>query len=56
MEDNDDWLANSRTWKKWTGLGEMGSHSYAGTDFHKPKDGERLIKGIKRRKNLTITN
>ncbi len=21
MEDNDDWLANNRTWKKWTGLG-----------------------------------
>jgi hypothetical protein len=29
MEDNDDWLANNRTWKKWTGLGEVGSLSYA---------------------------
>jgi hypothetical protein len=39
-EDNYDWLANNRTWKKWTGLGlgEVGSLSYAGIDFHKPKD------------------
>ncbi len=40
MEDNDDWLANNRTWKKLTVLGEMGSLSYAGIDFHKPKDEE----------------
>jgi hypothetical protein len=26
MEDNDDWLANNRTWKKWTGLGEGGCY------------------------------
>jgi hypothetical protein len=52
MEDNYDSLANNRTWKKWTGLGEVGSLSYAGIDFHKPKDEERLIKEIKRRKKL----
>jgi hypothetical protein len=54
MEDNDDWLANNRTWKKWSGLGEGGSLSYAGINFHKPKDEKQLIKEIKRRKNLTI--
>jgi hypothetical protein len=40
MQDNDDWLVNNRTWKKWTGLGEGGSLSYAGINFHKPKDEE----------------
>jgi hypothetical protein len=44
MEDNDDWLANNRTWKKWTGLGEVGSLSYAGINFHTPKYEEQLIK------------
>ncbi len=53
MEDNDDWLANNRTWKKWTGLGEGGSPLYAGIDFHKPKDEERLINEIKRRKKFS---
>jgi hypothetical protein len=43
-------LANNRTWKKWTGLGEVGSLSYAGINFHKPKDEERIIKEIKKRK------
>jgi hypothetical protein len=38
MEDSDDWLANNRTWNKWTGLGEVGSLSYAGINIHKPKD------------------
>jgi hypothetical protein len=52
MEENDDWLANNRTWKKWTGLGEGGSLSYTGIDSHKPKDEERLLKEIKRRKKL----
>jgi hypothetical protein len=52
MEDNDDWLANNRTWKKWTGHGEAGSLSYAGINFHKPKDEERLMKEIKRRTKL----
>jgi hypothetical protein len=50
MEDNDDWLVNNRTWKKWTGLGEVGSLSHAGIDFHEPKKEERLTKEIKRRK------
>jgi hypothetical protein len=52
MEDNDECLANIRTWKKWTGLGEVGSLSYAGIDSHKPKYEERSIKEIKRRKTL----
>jgi hypothetical protein len=52
LENNDDWLANNRTWKKWTGLAEVGSLSYAGMDFHKPKDEEQLITEIKRRKKL----
>jgi hypothetical protein len=30
MKDNDDWLANSKTWKKWTGIG--------GINFYKPKN------------------
>jgi hypothetical protein len=52
MEDNDNWLANNKTWKKWARLGYGGSLSYAGIDFHKPKDEERLVKEIKRRKSL----
>jgi hypothetical protein len=44
MEDSDNWLANNRTWKKCTGLGEVGLLSYAGINFHKPKDEEQLIK------------
>jgi hypothetical protein len=52
MEDNDDWLANNRRWKKWIGLGEGRALSYAGISFHKPKDEERLLKEIKRRKIL----
>ncbi len=56
MEDNDDWLANNKTWKKWIRLVDRGSLSYARTNFHKPKDEERLVKEIKRRKNLAIGN
>ncbi len=22
MEDNDDWLANNKSWKKWTRIGD----------------------------------
>ncbi len=52
MENNADWLASSKTWKKWTliGVGEL--LSYAGIDFKKPTDEERLVKEIKRRKKL----
>jgi hypothetical protein len=50
MEDNGDWLANNKTWKKWTRIGDGGSLSYAVIDFHKPIDVERLVKEIKRRK------
>ncbi len=52
MEDNDDWLASNKTWKKWTririGDGEL--LSYAGIKFHKPIEKERLEKEIKRKK------
>jgi hypothetical protein len=54
MEDYDDWLDNNKTWKKWTRIGNGESLSYAGIDFHKPIDEERLVREIKRRRNLTI--
>jgi hypothetical protein len=50
MEDNDDWLANNKTWKKWTRIGDGDSLSNAGIDFHKPIDEEHLVKENKRRK------
>jgi hypothetical protein len=56
MGDSYDWLANNRKWKMWTGLGEAGSLSYAGIDFHKPNDEEDLIKEIKRRKKFVTIN
>ncbi len=40
MEDNDDWFANNKTWKKWTILEDGRSLSYARINFHKPKDEE----------------
>jgi hypothetical protein len=40
MEDNDYWLSNNKTMKKWTRIGDGGSLSYARTDCHKPKDEE----------------
>ncbi len=52
MEDNDDWLANNKTWKKWTRIGDGESLSYAGINFHKPIDEEQLVKEIKRMKKL----
>jgi hypothetical protein len=36
-------LANNKTWKKWTRLGDGGSLSYAEIDFNKPKDEEKTI-------------
>ena len=50
MEDNDDWLANNKTWKKWTRIGDGELLSYAGINFHKPIDEERLIKNQKKEK------
>ncbi len=50
MEDIDDWLANNKTWKKQTRLGDGGSLSYAGINFYKPKGEEQLVKEIKKRK------
>ncbi len=52
MEDNDYWLANNKTWKKWTTIGDGDSLSYAGINFHQPIDEEQLVKEIKRRKKL----
>ncbi len=52
MENNDDWLASNKTWKKLTRIGDGKLLSYAGIDFQKPKDEERLVKEIKRRKRL----
>ncbi len=52
MENNADWLASNKTWKKWTTIGAGELLSYAGIDFKKPTDEERLVKEIKRRKIL----
>jgi hypothetical protein len=52
MEDNDDWLASNKAWKKWTWIGDGELQSYAGINFHKPIDEEQLVKEIKRRKKL----
>jgi hypothetical protein len=52
MENNDDWLANNKTWKKLTRIGDGELLSYAGINFQKPIDEERLVKEIKRRKQL----
>jgi hypothetical protein len=54
MENNDDWLASNKTWKKWTRIGDGELLSYAGIDFQKPIDEERLVKVIKKGKNLMI--
>ncbi len=42
----------TKTWKKWTRIGDGELLSYAGIDFQKPIDKERLVKEIKRRKKL----
>jgi hypothetical protein len=52
MENNADWLASNKMWKKWTGIGDGELLSYAGIDYQKPTDEERLVKEIKRRKKL----
>jgi hypothetical protein len=52
MENNADWLASNKTWKKWTGIRDGQLLSYAGVDYQKPTDEERLVKEIKRRKKL----
>jgi hypothetical protein len=54
MENKNDWLACNKTWKKWTRIGDGELLSYAGIGFQKPIDEERLVKEIKKRKNLTI--
>ncbi len=52
MEDNGDWLASNKRWKKWTKIGDGELLSYAGINFHKPIDEEQLVKELKRRKTL----
>jgi hypothetical protein len=52
MENNDDWLASNKIWKKWTRIGDGELLSYAGINFHKPIYEEQLVKEIKRRKKL----
>ncbi len=52
MENNADLLASSKTWKKWTGIGDGQLLSYAGIDYQKPTNEEQLVKEIKRRKKL----
>ncbi len=52
MENNADWLASNKTWKKWTTIGVGELLSYAGIDFKKATDEEWLVKEIKRRKKL----
>ncbi len=54
MENNDDWLASNKTWKKLTRIGDGDLLSYAGIDFQKPIDEERLVKESKEGKHLTI--
>ncbi len=52
MENNDDWLASNKTWKKWTRIGDGELLSYARINFQKPIDKERLVNKIERRKKL----
>jgi hypothetical protein len=40
MENNDDWLASNKTWKKLTRIGDGELLSYAGINFKKPIDEE----------------
>jgi hypothetical protein len=40
MENNADWLASNKTWKKWTTIGVGDLLPYAGIDFKKPTDEE----------------
>jgi hypothetical protein len=51
-ENNDDWLASNKLWKKRARIGDGELLSYAGINFKKPIDEERLVKEIKRRKKL----
>ena len=52
MENNYDWLASNKTWKKWTRIGDGELLSQAGIDFQKLIDKEQFVKEIKRRKKL----
>ncbi len=51
-ENNADWLASNKSWKKLTRIGDGELLSYAGIDFQKPTDEERFVNVIKRRKKL----
>ncbi len=52
MGNNADWLASNKTWKKWTTIGVGELLSYAGIDFKKPTDEERLVKERKNCQNV----
>jgi hypothetical protein len=52
MENNADWLARNKTWKKWTRIGDGELLSYAGINFEKPTD-EEQFSTRKRRDQLT---
>jgi hypothetical protein len=52
MENNDDWLASNKTWKKWTRIGDGELLSYARIDFKKAIAEECLVKEIIRRNKL----
>jgi hypothetical protein len=53
MENNNaDWIASNKTWKKWTRIGDGELLSYAEIDFQKPTYEERLVNKIKRRNKL----
>jgi hypothetical protein len=52
MENNDDWLASNKRWKKWTRIADGELLSYAGINYKKPIDEEQLVKEIKGRKKL----
>ncbi len=44
MENNNDWLASNKTWKKWTRIGDGDLLLYDGINFQKPIDEERMAK------------
>jgi hypothetical protein len=56
MEGDDDWLASNNKSKKGTRIGNGELLSYAGNNYPKPIDEERLVKKSREGKNLTIGN
>ncbi len=50
LENNADWLASNKLWKKQTGIGDGDLLSYAGIDFQEPTDEDQSVKVIKKMK------